>query len=74
MLIVSDEFFSNPTGEKEGKKFIGEKVVATDASGAATFSFRPAAKIHKGVITATATNEVTSDTSEFSAPRRVVSQ
>ena len=65
MLIASVEFFSNPTGEK---------VVATDASGEATFSFRLAAKVRKGVITATATNEVTSDTSEFSAPRKVVSQ
>ncbi len=63
------QVFSNPTGDAEGKTFIRETSVATDASGNASFSIR--AKRVSGVITATATNFTTSNTSEFSAPRKV---
>ncbi len=66
------QFFSNPKGENEGKKFLGEKEVTTGSEGKASFSFK--GKVRKGVMTATATNEATGDTSEFSAPRRVVTQ
>jgi parallel beta-helix repeat protein len=63
------QFFSNPSGN-EGKKFVGQQVVSTDASGNATFTFKPAAKVAVGqMITATASAD---DTSEFSAPRKVV--
>ena len=66
-------FYSNPSGTDEGKKFIGQKSVTTDASGNASFTFQPASKVATGqTITATATNTSTHDTSEFSAPRKVV--
>jgi hypothetical protein len=70
------EFFSNPSGD-EGKKFIGQKSVTTDASGNASFTFAPATAVSVGqTITATATNVTDGsphDTSEFSAPRKVTS-
>jgi hypothetical protein len=48
------QFFSNPSGE-EGKKYIGQKLVTTDASGNASFTFKPASKVAAGqMITATA--------------------
>ena len=65
-------FYSNPSGTDEGKKFIGQKSVSTDASGNASFTFQPASKVATGqAITATATSSG-GDTSEFSAPRKVV--
>ena len=67
------QFFSNPSGTDEGKKFMGQKSVTTDSSGNVTFSFSPAQKVGLGrTITATATSPA-GNTSEFSAPRRVVS-
>jgi hypothetical protein len=67
------EFFSNPSGD-EGKKFVGQKSVTTDASGNASFSFTPATAVSVGqTVTATATSDSTHDTSEFSAPRKVTS-
>jgi len=72
------EFFSNPSGN-EGKKFIGQKIIITDAaSGNATFAFSPAARVPVGqTVTATARPtllEATAvGTSEFSAPRTVSS-
>ena len=60
------QFFSNPSGD-EGQTFIGQKVVSTDASGNATFSFTPTTAVALGQqITATATRNATGDTSEFS--------
>jgi CSLREA domain-containing protein len=71
------QFFSNPAGTNEGKTFIGQKTVATEASGKASFTFKPSRKVAAGKnITATATRRnffsKPSDTSEFSAPRKVV--
>ena len=70
------QFFSNPSGTNEGKTFIGQKTVTTDASGNASFTFKPSKKVAAGKnITATATRSffnVPGDTSEFSAPRKVV--
>jgi N-acyl-D-aspartate/D-glutamate deacylase len=52
-----NQSFSNSSGN-EGKKFIGQKGVTTDASGNATFTFFPATKVAVGqVITAMATIE-----------------
>jgi hypothetical protein len=68
------EFFSNPSGTDEGKKFIGQKSVTTDASGNASFTFTPATKVAVGqTVTATATNTTTHETSGFSLPRTVTS-
>ena len=74
------EFFSNPSGN-EGKKFIGRKLVTTDPSGNAAFTFSPGATVSVGqTVTATATAQLVTlvstsdeDTSEFSAPRKVAS-
>lgn len=65
------QFFRNPEGNNnEGKTFIGQKSVSTDADGVITFTFRPGQKVRVGnFITATATHA--SDTSELSAPRLV---
>jgi hypothetical protein len=66
------EFFSNPSGN-EGQKFIGNKAVSTNSNGNITFSFVPSQPVPVGQsITATATNVVEANTSEFSAPRTVV--
>jgi Right handed beta helix region len=67
------QFFSNPPGTDEGQTFLGQKTgLAVDGSGKGTFTFSPSSKVAVGrTITATATDESTGDTSEFSAPRKV---
>jgi trimeric autotransporter adhesin len=66
------EFFSNPSGN-EGKKFIGNKAVSTNSSGNVVFSFVFSQAVPAGQrITATATNVVDANTSEFSGSRPVV--
>jgi hypothetical protein len=51
----------------EGKTFLGQTSVKTDSSGDATFTFTTRKKVPKGqIVTATATNQTTGDTSEFS--------
>jgi hypothetical protein len=72
------QFFSNPsidppsTDLYEGKTFLGQTQVTTNRRGKAAFTFGPDQKVPVGqVITATATNKQTGDTSEFSAGRRV---
>ena len=69
------QLFSSPKSTKEeGKKFIGqltgEQSVITDDQGNASFSIR----LPKtgGFVTATATNDATGDTSEFSRARKVI--
>jgi hypothetical protein len=67
------EFYSNPLGTNEGKKFIGKKSVTTSVDGLRSFIFTPAMSVAVGqTITATATRAFTHDTSEFSAPKKVV--
>jgi hypothetical protein len=66
------QYFSNPSGGDEGKTFIGQEKVSTSADGKASFTFSPARKVGVGkTVTATATGS--EGTSEFSAPRTVVS-
>ncbi|MDQ3638404.1 MAG: hypothetical protein M3426_10490, partial [Actinomycetota bacterium] len=68
------QFFSNPKDARdEGKKLIGEKrVLDTDGDGVVAFTFKPARKVKGGMfVTATATDEGTGDTSEFSASKKV---
>ena len=63
-------FFSNPSGENEGKFFVGQKTVTTNANGKATYTFTVvAAPIGTQNVTATATRA--GNTSEFSAVRVV---
>jgi hypothetical protein len=69
----SIRYFSNPSGTNEGKKFIGQKSVSTNANGnTGTFTFNPAQAVAVGdTVTATATQA--GSTSEFAAPRTVAS-
>ena len=73
------EFYSNPAGTDEGKKFIGQKsIVNTDSAGNVTFTFSTSTKIPVGqTVTATARSvnfdASNGDTSEFSAARKVTS-
>jgi CSLREA domain-containing protein len=56
-----------PSGFGEGKRFLGQESVITDSSGNANFTFMTRKKVPKGqVVTATATDRSTGDTSEFS--------
>jgi hypothetical protein len=64
------QFFSNPSGTDEGKKFVGQKRVRTNSEGKVSFTFVPSRRVGAGQpITATATGP--EGTSEFSAPRTV---
>jgi CSLREA domain-containing protein len=64
-------FFKNPKGN-EGKTFIGQKRVVTDASGTAAFGFSPKKAVAVGkTITATTTGPG-GNTSEFSVQKKVV--
>ena len=66
------EFYSNPSNTNEGKTFIGETTFTASVDGLHEFGFTPATKVPVGqTVTATATNDSTHDTSEFSAPRTV---
>jgi hypothetical protein len=66
------EFFSNPSGENEGKTPLGQKLVTTNSEGNVFFTFASSEAVPAGQsITATATDSGR-NTSEFSAPRVVV--
>jgi trimeric autotransporter adhesin len=57
----------DPSGNGEGKTFLGQKSVITNDGGDASFTFQTRKKVPTGqVVTATATNKSTGDTSEFS--------
>jgi hypothetical protein len=66
------EFFANqgldPSGNAEGQTYLGFATVTTDGSGNATFTAANLAAIPagEGYVTATATNQSTGDTSQFS--------
>jgi titin len=67
------QFFSSPqkdpSGNGEGKEFLGQKsVVTTNPSGNVSFTFTASSVVPLGqVVSATATDDTTLDTSEFSA-------
>jgi len=69
------QFFSNPSGTNQGRRLIGQKTgLAVGGSGSASFTFSPATAVPAGqTVTATATNEFSGDTSEFSGARTVAS-
>ncbi len=71
------EFFSSPvadpSGHGEGRSYLGSTLVTTDAAGKVSFATSLAAPVAAGeVISATATDTVSGDTSEFAASRTVV--
>lgn len=70
--VFTLEFFASPTcdptGYGEGKTYLGATNVMTDASGNAAFSVTlPVGPSPNSVLTATATQNATGNTSEFSA-------
>ena len=68
------QFFANPEGTDEGKTLLGSTTVSTSGTGDASFSFSTKKPVRLGQdITATATGPG-GNTSEFSAPRRMVAQ
>jgi hypothetical protein len=66
------QFFSSTTADSsgfgEGKTFLGQKEVRTNRFGKRTFTFSAVLPPGENVVTATATNKSTGDTSEFSRP------
>jgi hypothetical protein len=67
------EFFSDttadPSGNGEGRVFLGSQNITTTAAGTATISFTSPVFVPNGnVVTSTATDLTTGDTSEFSQP------
>jgi CSLREA domain-containing protein len=60
----------DPSGFGEGQRLLRELSVRTDASGNASFGMK--ARKLRGFISATATNDSTGDTSEFSLAKKVV--
>lgn len=68
------QFYSNPSGN-EGRTFLSQKNVTTNANGVASFTQVPANAVPVGqTVTATATANATGDTSEFSGPKTVVAK
>ncbi|HEX6709706.1 MAG TPA: hypothetical protein VF068_05185, partial [Rubrobacter sp.] len=70
------QFFSSPTADPtgfgEGKSFLGEEIVSTNSSGEAGFTFITRKRVPMGhAVTATATNQSSGDTSEFSHAKTV---
>ncbi len=57
---------ADPSGFGEGKTYLGSVTVTTNGSGNVSFSFNASGDRSGQVITATATNTTTHDTSEFS--------
>ena len=68
------ELFSNPAGDPETRTYLGGATAMTDASGNAVFNSNITSPLPAAgdVITATATNQTTGDTSEVSAAAIVV--
>jgi hypothetical protein len=64
-------FFSNPQGEDEGKKLLGQQSVTTGSGGKTSFTFKSNQAVPVGQnVTATATDGG-GNTSEFSDPKLV---
>jgi CSLREA domain-containing protein len=73
--IFDVQFFANPKGTDEGLALVGRQDVSTGTDGKASFAFKLTKKVPRGqAITATATDSNGGNTSEFSAPRKVVRQ
>jgi trimeric autotransporter adhesin len=64
------QFFSrpqeDPSGNREGKTFLGRKQITTKRDGTRSFAFLTTLPSGEKALSATATNDATGDTSEFS--------
>src|SRR5205807_1357567 len=69
------DFFSNPapdpSGFGQGQTFLGTASVTTDTGGKASFTVTVSPASPTAIVTATATNTTTGDTSEFSADKTI---
>jgi hypothetical protein len=66
------EVFQGDSGDPEGRAFLGSVEVTTGSDGKATWTFRPGARLALGtIVTATATDTVRLETSEFSRGKTV---
>ena len=66
------ELFQSDAGDPEGRAFLGNVDVTTGSTGKTTWTFKPGARLALGtIITATATDTVRLETSEFSSARTV---
>jgi hypothetical protein len=66
------ELFQSDAGDPEGRAYLGDVVVTTGSTGKSSWTFRPGARLAVGtIITATATDTVRLETSEFSSARTV---
>lgn len=63
---------ADPSGFGEGQIHVSSRTVTTDGSGNATFSFNLNGSFAGQFFTATATNQATGDTSEFSQARQAI--
>jgi CSLREA domain-containing protein len=65
------EFFANracdPSGNGEGQRYLGQTVVTSDASGAASFSLTLPTRVATGQFATATATQATDGTSEFSA-------
>ena len=66
IITYTVRLFSNPSGEDEGKTFVGQSIVMTDGSGNASFSVEPSGEVAKGQNMPVTDPE--GNTSKFSAP------
>lgn len=62
------QFFSDPSAGDEGKTLLGQQTVKTGTDGKASFTFTASGVSEGDSVTATATDQYTDDTSEFSSP------
>jgi hypothetical protein len=68
------QLFQSSAGDPEGRAYLGSATVTTGADGKGSFTFHAGAALFGGtLITATATDKVRRDTSEFSPPKTVTS-
>jgi hypothetical protein len=61
------QLFSNPSGEDEGKTFVGRRIATTDGSGNTSFRVKPPSEVAKGQNGTATAADSEGNTSEFSA-------
>jgi len=59
------QLFSNPSGEDEGKTFVGRTIATTDGSGNASFSVKPPGEVAQGQNVTAAEPQATPPSSQL---------